>query len=264
MRYYTALLCAALAGGAMSTVGAAPAVADVRGISVELDAPNNAEAGGNARTVTAVTSSELRQCRKVRFALIVRGGTVPVDGIQVVRFEDDGQFATQKTVEDNTATFVDEAVDPGTLCRNRTVTGRWRIGFTGEAGGTVQFEVQAFDAQNTLLSAAGAATEVAGTAETTEPSPEPTETTEPAEEETTEPAEEETSDDAVTPVEDETGDTGALEPASSETTSLLGPGLVVGGVCVCLGILLLLRLRSRTKEARRQAQSVPTGFYPMR
>ncbi|WP_161790701.1 hypothetical protein [Actinoplanes utahensis] len=45
--------------------------------------------------------------------------------------------------------------------------------------------------------------------------------------------------------------------------SLLGPGLIVGGICVFLGVLLLLRLRARARQVRIEEQTTPTGFYSM-
>ncbi|GAA4586873.1 hypothetical protein BJY16_008049 [Actinoplanes octamycinicus] len=261
MRHSTALLWAVLAGSALGAAGTtAPAAADVPGFGVRLTAPATFKSGGNTKTLTAVVTSDQRACRKVRFSLVVRAGSVPLDRIRVTRFEDSGEFPTQLRVDGDTATLVDERLDPGTLCRNRTVTGRWQVGFSGRDGGEVRFEVQAFDERDTLLSAGGAGTEVTGQVATSSPtpsktsaSPEPTETGE----ETEAPADSEPTGDP-TP----TRTAGALAPAS-EDSNLLGPGLIVGGVFFFLGLLLLLRLRARTRAARQRAETLPTGFYTM-
>ncbi|WIM93897.1 hypothetical protein ACTOB_005891 [Actinoplanes oblitus] len=265
MRHSTALLGAVLAGAALGTAGTtAPARADVPGFGVRLTAPATFKASGNTKTLTAVVTSDQRDCRKVRFTLIVRGGSVPLDRIRVTRFEESGEFPTRLAVDGDTATLVDEQLDPGTLCRGRTVTGRWQVGFTGREGGEVRFEVQAFDAQNTLLSAAGAGTEVAGQVATSSPTPSRTTATpEPsasADEEATETEAPADTEPATDPTPTQTA--AALSPAS-EDSNLLGPGLIVGGVFFFLGLMLLLRLRARTREARRQAETMPTGFYTM-
>ncbi|GIF14301.1 hypothetical protein [Actinoplanes teichomyceticus] len=261
MRHLTALLCAMIAGSALGAAGTAPAHADVPGFGVRVTAPATVEAGGNTRTLTAVATSEQPRCRKVRWALIVRGGRIPLDRIRVTRFEDTGEFPTRVSLDGAAATVVDEQLDPGTLCRNRTVTGRWQVAVAGRDGGEVRFEVRAFDAQGTLLSAGGASTGVTGRVATSAPRPEPTRTsaepTPTAAEET--PAEE--TAEPTTPADDPSP-AAALATASGDS-NLLGPGLVVGGVFVLLGLFLLLQLRARTLRARRQAEAAPTGFYTM-
>ncbi|WP_189335936.1 hypothetical protein [Actinoplanes ianthinogenes] len=261
MRPSTALLCAALAGSAIGAAGTTtPARADVPGFGVRLTAPATFKASGNTKTVTAVVTSDQRDCRKVRFTLIVQGGSVPLDQIRVTRFEDSGAFPTRIGLDGDTATVTDQQLDPGTLCRNRTVTGRWQVGFTGRDGGEVRFEVRAFDEQNTLLSASGAGTEVTGQVATSSPTPKPSKTTaEPEETETEAPA-----DTAPANRTTPTQTVAALTPTSGEGDSnVLGPGLIVGGVFFFLGLLLLLRVRARTREARRRAETLPTGFYTM-
>jgi hypothetical protein len=263
VRHSTALLWATIAGFALGTAGtAAPAHADVPGFDVRVSAPATFKASGNTKTLTAVVTSDQRVCRKVRFTLVIRGGDVPLDRVRVSRFEDSGEFPTRADVNGDTATLVDEQLDPGTLCRNRTVTGRWQVGFGGRNGGEVRFEVQAFDAQGTLLTTGGATTEVTGQVATSFPSasptPEPSRTTA-----SPEPDDEETEPAATTrPGANATESAAALAPVSDDS-NLLGPGLIVGGVLFFLGLLLLLRLRARTREARREAETLPTGFYTM-
>ncbi|MEU4626748.1 hypothetical protein AB0G04_43050 [Actinoplanes sp. NPDC023801] len=227
-----------------------PAAADVPGFSVRVTAPERFTAGRSAATVTAVATSENRRCRKVRWVLLVR---TPVDAgqLRVNRVEDDGRFAATASTEGDTTTIIDDALDPGTLCRGRTVTGRWQIAFDGPDGGDVRFEARAFDAGQTLLTTAGASATVRG---------------EQAGGPSAEPSEEADEEDA--PRED----TGPVIPSESdesqtalvaEESTLLGPGLIVGGICVFLGVLLLLRLRTRSRTARIESQTLPTGFYRM-
>ncbi|KUL29964.1 hypothetical protein [Actinoplanes awajinensis] len=264
MRIFTALLGATIAGATLGAAGltAAPARADVPGFGVRVTAPATFKASGNTKTLTAVSTSDQRQCRKVRWTLIVRGGDVPLDRIRVTRIENNTAFATRVSLDGDTATLVDEQLDPGTLCRGRTVTGQWQIGFAGRDGGRVRFEVRAFDEANTLLTAGGATTEVTGQVATSSPTPSPSKTS--ASPEPTEDEEEEATPADTTPPTRAavTQSPQALSPAASDS-NLLGPGLIVGGVFFFLGLLLLLRLRSRTKAARQQAQTLPTGFYTM-
>ncbi|GAA2883430.1 hypothetical protein Acy02nite_07090 [Actinoplanes cyaneus] len=264
MRHLTALFAATLAGAALGASSlTAPARADVPGFALSITAPATFQAGGNAKTVTAVATSDQARCRKVRWTLVVRGGEVPLNRIGVTRVEDSGEFPTQVSVNGDTATIVDQQLDPGTLCRNRTVTGKWQLRVSGNDGGEVGLEVRAADAVNTQLTSNTATTEVTTKVATASPTPKPSRTTaSPSAEPTEEEAEDEPTEAAVKPPVNTTSAT-ALVPASAGQSNLLGPGLIVGGVFFFLGLLLLLRLRARTKEARREAGTLPTGFYTM-
>ena len=237
----------------------APAAADVPGFSVRVSAPGAFTTGEAAATVTAVATSENRRCRKVRWVLLVRSA-VDAGQLRVVRVEDDGPFAADTSTEGDTTTIVDEALDPGTLCRGRTVTGRWQVAFAGPEGGQVQLEVRAFDAQQTLLSAGGATATIRGE-RSAGPSPAASESA----------PSQGSAPERATPTGGAGNGTGEVIPDADETgaalvaeeTSLLGPGLVVGGICVFLGVLLLVRLRVRARRARIEADAMPTGFYRM-
>ncbi|BCY12560.1 hypothetical protein [Actinoplanes sp. L3-i22] len=265
MRHLTALLWATLAGAALGAGGlTAPADADVPGFSVRLTTPATFQAGGTTKTITAVASSDQTRCRKVRWTLVVTGGKVPLNQIRVTRVENNREFATQVSTSGNTATIIDDQVDPGTLCRGRTVTGQWLVGFTGRDGGEVRFEAQADDAQNTRLTSISSTTEVTTKVATASPAPTPTKTTK-APTASASPTEDDPIEEVTEPTQpaNRTTSASALVPASTDQSNLLGPGLIVGGVFFFLGLILLLRLRSRTKEARRQSQTLPTGFYTM-
>jgi hypothetical protein len=259
MRHRIIALAGAVVAGAVLNALAwtPPAAAEVPGFSVRVTAPDRFTAGRGAATVTAVVTSDNRRCRKVRWVLLVRTG-VSAEQLRVTRVEDDGEFATSAGTEGDTTTIVDEALDPGTLCRGRTVTGRWQIAFDGPDGGDVRFEARAFDAEQTLLTTAGASATIRGE-RAAAPSAEPSE----------EPAEEEEKEKEEAAPEEDTGpvvDTESDEPEAAlvaEESTLLGPGLIVGGICVFLGVLLLLRLRTRARTARFEPESLPTGFYRM-
>ncbi|SDS14578.1 hypothetical protein [Actinoplanes derwentensis] len=256
----TALSGAVIAGAVLSAVPyAAPASADERGFSVRVSAPGDFTVGRDAETLTAVVTSENRRCRKVRFVLLMRT-RIDAGQARVTRVEEAGPFATTDRTEGTTSTFVDNELDPGESCRGRTLTGRWQVAFDGPDGGDVQFEVRAFDEQNTLLTAAGASAEVEGGREA-EPEPEPSES------ESEEAAEPEESEEAAPIVEESEpplapSDTDNADAALiANESALLGPGLIIGGICVFLGVMLLLRLRSRSRQTRIAEQSPPTGFY---
>ncbi|MEU4423482.1 hypothetical protein AB0F81_22880 [Actinoplanes sp. NPDC024001] len=246
----TVLTTAVLAGATMNTLAATPAAADEPGFSVSVQAPDEFTVGEAGQTVTAVVTSQNRQCRKVRWSLLVHGG-IDADQLRVSRIEDDPDFRFRTLTEGDSVRFVDEALDPGLLCRGRTVTGRWQIEFDGPDGGEIQFEAQAFDVRDRLLSTGGAAAEVDGGRQAA-PEPAPSAAEE----------EEDEKDQAAPPAAPESDGPvpGAL---ASQESSLLGPGLIVGGVFVFLGVILLARLRARARAARRRAQALPTGFYTM-
>lgn len=273
MRHRITALAGAVVAGAVLHVLApvTPAAAEVPGFSVRVTAPDRFTVTRPAQTVTAVVTSESARCRKVRWVLVVR---TPVDAgqMQVTRVEEDGEFDTSTSTDGDTTTIIDEALDPGTLCRGRTVTGRWQISFDGPDGGGVRFEVRAFDQQETLLSAAAVSAEIRG-GRTADPSPSPSES--PA-------AEDRDEDDEDTGEAADTGTAGDQEKKKgaviaappgddaetalvADQTSLLGPGLIVGGICVFLGVLLLMRLRMRSRDrtAPIEEPAMPTGFYGM-
>ncbi|HWS31839.1 MAG TPA: hypothetical protein VN408_03745 [Actinoplanes sp.] len=258
----TALSGAVVAGAVLSAVPfAAPASADERGFSVQVSSPDDFTVGRNAETLTAVVTSDNRRCRKVRFVLLMQS-RIDSGQFRVTRVEEDGPFATTDRTQGTTTTFVDNELDPGTSCRGRTVTGRWQIGFDGPDDGDVRFEVRAFDEQNVLLSAAGATAGVEGGRE---PEPEP----EPSESEKSPEPEESESEEAAAPVEEDTApplaDSGNDADAAliANESSVLGPGLIAGGICVFLGVMILLRLRARARQTRMAEQAAPTGFYSM-
>ncbi|SNY73829.1 hypothetical protein [Paractinoplanes atraurantiacus] len=250
------------ASGAVALVAigffATPARADVDGFSVKLDqAPATFTIGKAAKTLTAVVSTEResRRCLKVRWALTVETKGVSLDQIRVGRVENNQDFGVRAQIENDAAQIVDERLDPGQLCRDRTVTGQWTVAFTGPDDGEVTFTARALDATGRVLSTTGSSAQVvtpvaasASPSASPSPSPSPTEQAPVAGE-----------DEAVV-TEDPEPSAAALVPASS-STSVLGIGLIIGALMVFLGVGMLLRLRARNRRNAVLAAELPTGFY---
>ncbi|MEU7906788.1 hypothetical protein [Actinoplanes sp. NPDC049118] len=262
MRHRTALLSTVLAVAAATLALPGPASAVEPGFAVAVtEAPATFTAGEQARTVTVVASSELNRCQKVRWSLILQVDGPDLDEIEVARVEDGRDFPVR--VENggaDTARITDVRLDPGQLCRGRTVTARYQIAFDDDAAaGEVVFQAQAFNARQTLLQESTASSRIAGREDEAEPTLSPSPEPSPSES-SAEP--EESADDQPAPQPEESDDDLASVPAagSSGTPSLLGPGLIVGGVLVFVGVGLLLRLRMRNRDA--EPGPAPTGFYP--
>jgi len=246
----------------------APARADVPGFEVKVgQAPSTFTIGRNAKPITAVVSTDRgRRCLKVRWALTVETKGISLDQVRVTRIENGKAFAVQADLRGEAARVVDERPDPGELCRNRTVTGRWDIAFTGPDDGEVTFQAQAFDGAGRLLNSTGSQAQVvtavaAKPSKSSTPSPTPT----PSATRTPEEGEEESAvvDQPRQPTA--STDAAALNPASSNS-NVLGIGLIVGALMVFLGIGMLLRLRARNRRGpawQTEAQALPTGFSSM-
>jgi hypothetical protein len=271
VRHRAALLSAlAVVAATLILPGRAGAVEP--GFRVDItELPVTFTAGAGARTVTVVASSEQNRCQKVRWSLLIGVDGPGLDEVEVARIEDDGDFPVQvQNAGDDTARITDVRLDPGQLCRGRTVTARYRIGFEDDAdSGRVTFRAQAFNAGRTLLQEASSRSEVQGAEaepreSATSPSPEPAESAEPSTGPSAEPEASATGDGTAEPDPTSTEAEVAAVPTSGQdsgTPSLLGVGLVVGGILVFLGVGLLLRLRLRGRTPKHSGQ-LPTGFYP--
>ena len=265
MRHLAARIGAALV--AVAAMGwSAPARADVPGFAVRIEqAPATFTNGKAARSLTAVVSTERegRRCLKVRWALSVATTGVSLDQIRVTRVENNRSFDVRVRVDENAVQIVDTRLDPGQLCRDRTVTGRWDIAFTGPDDGEVRFEARALDVTGRQLSASGADARV-GSAGAARPSAAPSRSASPS------PSPSETVEDEAAPAGDAeaagdepSADAAALTPASG-SSNVLGIGLIVGALMVFLGVGMLLRLRMRNRRAvAAEVQPLPTGFSSM-
>ena len=191
----------------------------------------------------------------MRWSLVLRADGPELDEVDVQRVEEGGDFPVRVQRENGVARITDEQVDPGELCRGRTVTATYRVSVDDDAEpGRLVFAPQAFTARGTLLQEAAGESPVVGQRAGATPSgsatPDPEESDEAAGEE------------AATPEPTKTNDTinGVSASADGGSPSLLGPGLIVGAVLVFLGVALLLRLRMRSRSTRHGA--VPAHFYP--
>lgn len=262
MRHRAALLSALLATAIATLAVPAPASAVEPGFQVAItEIPDRFTAGAAARTVTIVASSNKRLCIKIRWSLTLEVNGLDLDQIQVSRIEDDGAFPVSVQSGGKTARITDVQLDPGQLCRGSTVTARYQVAFDDDTEtGEVTFQGQAFTATGTLLQQASEQSRVLGEepVRTASPTAPPSPTAAP--EESADAEESEQADEESTPDPAESDDDIAAVPASSNGPSLLGPGLIIGGILVFLGVGLLLRLRMRTRAA--QDTALPTGFYP--
>jgi hypothetical protein len=266
VRHRAALLSVVLAVGAATLILPGPAAAVEPGFQVDItELPETFTAGGEARTVTVVASSEQNRCQKVRWSMLIAVDGPDLDEVEVARVEDNGDFPVQvENAGAGSARITDVQLDPGQLCRGRTVTARYQIAFDDDAdSGRVTFRAQAFNAGRTLLQESSSRSQVRGEkAEEAEKSPEPSAS--PSESATPEPEESATEEETAEPDPTDTEADVAAVPASGSDTgtpSLLGAGLIVGGVLVFLGVGLLLRLRMRSRTPKHSTQ-LPTGFYP--
>jgi hypothetical protein len=252
----------------------AAASAAVPGLGLQITRiPKTFTVGAGAQTVTAVVSSLQtgKLCRKVRWSMLLQVRGVSLNQVNVERVEDDKPFALRVRNQGDQARLTDVQFDPGTLCAGGTVTGSYRVAFSGGRG-TATFQIDALDAAGRVLQTATATSQVAGepaadqatsppavpptAAPTTDPSPSPS-----ASDDTGGLAAADDQDPGATDV----APTAAAGIAQSEASangripSLLIPGLIVGAVLVFLGVAVLVRLRTRSRGRR---NLTPTSFYP--
>ncbi len=266
MRYRTAALVATILAPAAATLAlSGPASADVKGVTLKMTQPETLVAGGPAGTlsVTAATDGTKPGCRKVRWTLVIRVQGVQLDQVQIQRLEGDGDFPVDVQASGDTARITDRRFDTGSLCSDKTDTAAYAIAVTGGQG-SIAFRSEPRDAANRLLSSATSqstvsrAAAVAPPAVATGPSPSPSASPSPSESDAA----------AIVPAEDPPTATlpaPAVIPAAvkDRSPSLLGPGLVIGGLLVLIGVGLLFRMRRRAKrDPRGTAGFPPTSFYP--
>ncbi|WP_091435769.1 hypothetical protein [Micromonospora yangpuensis] len=244
----------------LSGVQAALAAPAHAAFSTELSGlPAEFTAGGRAETVSAVVSrSDNGGCQKVRWSMLVQVRGLGLDQVRIDRVEETGSFPVQVSTEGGaTARLTDRQLDPGTLCRDRTVTAQYRVAFVGDVGeGRVTLAAEAYDVNNRLLARQTATRSVVGerAAPPAPPAPEPTaeSTPEPTPEPSLEPTVE-----AEIPVEEPVESTepavaeaGANRPvAQSGGFGMVHAAFLLGGLLLFLGVSLLLRLRHLIRPA---------------
>lgn len=229
------------------------------GFVTRLDLPGQFTPGGDPATILAVVATSDRgDCRKVRWSLVLRVAGLRLDQVRVDRVEETGSFPVQVRAEGDAARLTDTELDPGELCRDRTVTARYQLAFAAEAAGRVTLTAEAYDAQSRLLASGAATRAVAGTGaapapSVTEPadpasaSPDPVESTDPVGESQVDqpPAE-------VIPVPTDepvvVSGAGGARPdpaASSGPLGMVQVGFLTGALLLFLGVGLLMRVRQR-------------------
>jgi hypothetical protein len=136
------------------------------------------------------------------------------------------------SAEGDGARLTDERLDPGTLCRDRTVTGRYEVNIARDVpGGQLSVLIEAYDANQRLLERDTATIAVVNPlAPTQTPPPEPTE-----------------------PAGAAGGGAQTDPPADQAATGDEESGLplvwfLVGGLMVFLGLSLLLNVRRRRRD----------------
>ncbi len=271
MRYRTAALVATVLASAAATLAlSAPASAGVKGVALRMTQPAAFVADGPAGTlsVTAATDGKKPGCRKVRWTLVVRVQGLALNQVRVQRLEGDGDFPVDVQASGDTARIVDRQFDTGSLCPDKTDTAAYAIAITGGQG-AIAFRSEPHDAAGRLLSTATSQSTVEGAdagtvppAGTADPSPSSSPSPSAA------PSPSESDPAAIVPPENPPTATlpaPAVIPAAvkDHSPSLLGPGLVIGGLLVLLGVGLLLRMRRRSRrDPRGTAGFPPTSFYP--
>jgi hypothetical protein len=142
---------------------AAPALA-AQGVTVQVtQLPGEFAAGGPPAPVTVVASRSRSGCIKVRWSLVLRVEGARLDRVRVDRIEESGSFPVNVRTTGNTARITDRQLDPGTLCRDRTVTARYEISFAGDAADAAAeatLAAEAFSAGGQLLDRATVTREV--------------------------------------------------------------------------------------------------------
>jgi hypothetical protein len=264
VRYRTALLYATLAVATAVFAVPGPATAAVPGFQVQItELPGRFAAGAGPGTMTVVASTDVgRRCQKVRWSMLMKVNGISLDQVRVDRVEDTGSFPLTVQANGDTARLTDVQVDPGELCRGRTVTAQYRLTFDQEVtDGQVTLQAEAYDTTERLLQLASATREVVNGERQAEPNPSEDAEPGPSPTEDDEAVEEETPENSPTAAE-QTGGAISAVPASKDggDSSLLGVGVIVGAVLIFLGVGLLMRLRLRNRRTDQLTTTQP--FYP--
>lgn len=266
MRHRAALFPAiATATAAVLAVGT-PASAVVQGFEVRItEVPRTFTAGADPATVTVVASTNAQgACQKVRWSMLMQVEGIKFDQVKVQRIENSADFPLQVQSDGDTARLTDKRLDPGTLCRGRTVTAQYRISFADDVtDGQVRFQAEAYDVRSQLLERANATSQVVGEGGQARNDPDQQDggqTPDPDQSENgddtgagnsqdTEVNQPQDDDATAGPEPSATAGAIAAVPTSANSSgSLLGVGLIVGAILMFLGVGLLLRVRMRLRQ----------------
>jgi hypothetical protein len=222
----------AIAAGAAAPAQAAIRAAAVRGVSVEIvQVPDEFVAGARPVTLTVVASNYSgRNCLKVRWSMVLRVEGLSLEQVRVDRIEE-GSFPVDVRAEGPGARFTDERLDPGSLCRNRTVTARYEMNVASDVrAGRLTLRTEAYDANERLLEDDEATRDIvgAGPPPTTAPAARPSATV-----------------PAAAPA---TAAGSAAAPGQAAGQTVEGIPVIwflVGGLMVFVGLTLLINVRWR-------------------
>lgn len=236
-RLCAVLICVATFG----LVTGSPAAA-AQGVTVQITELRDPLAAGSTTITVVASKGSGGDCLKVRWSLVLRAQGVQLSQVRVGRFEDTGLFPVDIRSDGDAARLTDVAPDPGTLCRDRTVTARYQLVLADNVtAGRMQITAEAYNVNLQLLERASATRAVFGEVSSAQPNPEPGTEAVPAD----------TPTDAAVPGPTASLGAGARrQPAASSAMGLLPVGLAIGGVMIFLGFSLLLKvLRRRPKPA---------------
>ena len=255
MRRLTTRLCAVLVCVAtFGLVTGSPAAA-AQGVTVQITELRDQLAAGSTTITVVASKGSGADCLKVRWSLVLRAQGVQLSQVRVGRFEDTGLFPVDIRSDGDAARLTDVAPDPGTLCRDRTVTARYQLVLADNVtAGRMQITAEAYDVNLQLLERASATRAVFGEVSSPQPNPEPGTEAVPAD----------TPTGAAIPRPTASLGAGARRQTSTNSAiGLLPVGLAIGGVMIFLGFSLLLRVLRRRAKARRDRHRSP-GRHDLR
>lgn len=245
------------------------AAAAVRGVSVEItELPDKFVAGARPVTVTVVASKATGQeCLKVRWSMVLQLDGLSLEQLQVDRVEENGSFPVDVVADGDTARVTDEQLDPGTLCRDSTVTARYQMNVANDVGkGQLTVLAEAYDANLQLLERDQATRSVVGDAEEQagQPTESPEATAEPDEGAAADPGDADGSADAAGGAAGDAPAADAAEQAAAgnDQNGLPLAWFLIGGLMVFLGLSLLFNLKWRRRMEDRIGAPAMAGAGP--
>jgi hypothetical protein len=237
MRMFAGLAAASAAAAGAAVAPATPATSAARGVSVEIvELPDELVAGGPPARLTVVASrSGGGGCFKVRWSTLLRLDGLRADQLRVERIEE-GPFPVDVREVNGATRITDQRFDPGSLCRNRTVTARYDLTVAVDAAdGRITLRTEAYAADRRLLDSEEASRDVLGGGPPATASAEPS----------ADPADESTGAPAGGAGSGAGGPDRPVAERAAETDSLPVTWFLAGGVLVFVGLILLLNVRLR-------------------
>lgn len=253
----------------LALTAAAPAAAAPGFTARFAELPDAFASGASPATVSVVVArSAGRDCLKVRWSMVLQVQELRIDQVRVERIEENGSFPVDIRADGATARVTDVQLDPGTLCRDRTVTARYAISFAeAVTKGQVSLAAEAYDANLRLLARETATRQVIGDPVPSSPAPtEPQPTDAPSDPGPSGPA---GADPSAGAAGGDGGNPGggagtgqALDPAAdNRDTGLPLIGFLIGAVLVFFGAGLLVRAGWRLRRSRATAPDLAGAVW---